>query len=782
MAPAPFRSGTGRGAALLLITLTAPARAEGDAGGPVYETVVTAATPIHGSGLPLDHIPSNVQTGDGAEIAAQGSLDVSEHLARAFGSVFVNATQNSPLQPDLQYRGFLASPLLGAPQGMSVYLDGMRLNEPFGDTVNWDLIPTNAIASINLMPGSNPLFGLNTLGGALSLETRTGFSAPGVGAHLAGGAVGRRIAAFEGGQHGDHFGLFVAASTVKEDGWRDFSPSSALSAFATGSYLGTSGHLELSLAVADTDLTGNGAAPAQLLRQDRKAVFTHPDQTKNQLALATLRGGREMGPSLRISGSTYYRHTSTATLNGDSADWRRCETPGLTTFVCGGDRDDPSGGKEVPVVDGQGRKVPFDATYPYDGGNNRTRIYQDGFGAAAQLALETPVLGHENHLFAGAAIDLGFARFSSGAELARLSSTRGTLGSDIVDPGSRVGVNTTTRTLGLFASEILAIRHDLYLTLSGRFNTSHLSLEDQIGDDLDGEHSFARFNPSLGLSYQPRAWLGVFGNYSEAARNPTPLELTCANADAPCRLPNDFVADPPLAQVVARTMELGVRGRWSFGATSLSYDAAAFRTRSSHDILFISAGPLVNTGYFANVGQTERQGLETNIGGSLRLARLRSTLSWSLHYTLLDATFRSAFKAPSAHHPDAVDGSIDVEVGARLPTVPRHLAKGSLTWTFRDRLRVGGDLMAQSDQILRGDEANLLSPLPGFAIVDLRAQLGLSQAASVFVRLTNVLDTRYSTFGALGDATRVLGAAYDSPRFLGPAAPRAFFAGTDLRY
>jgi hypothetical protein len=143
---------------------------------PKYETVLTVATPLHGSGLPREEVPANVQTVTAAQLAAQHSLDLSAYLGDAVGSVHVNDVQSNPLQPDLQYRGFLASPLLGAPQGLSMYLDGVRLNEPFGDTINWDLIPANAIGSVNVIPGSNPIFGLNTLGGALSIESKNGFS------------------------------------------------------------------------------------------------------------------------------------------------------------------------------------------------------------------------------------------------------------------------------------------------------------------------------------------------------------------------------------------------------------------------------------------------------------------------------------------------------------------------------------------------------------------------------------------------------------------------------
>ena len=55
-----------------------------------------------------------------------------------------------------------------------MFQDGVRINEPFGDGVNWDLIPNPAIATITLMPGSNPVFGLNTLGGAISITTKNG--------------------------------------------------------------------------------------------------------------------------------------------------------------------------------------------------------------------------------------------------------------------------------------------------------------------------------------------------------------------------------------------------------------------------------------------------------------------------------------------------------------------------------------------------------------------------------------------------------------------------------
>lgn len=135
--------------------------------------------PLPSLNLTLEQIPAPVQTAGSADIDASGALDLSDFLNRRFTGVFVNETQGNPFQRDLNYRGYTASPLLGTPQGLSIYMDGVRLNQPFGDVVSWDLIPRQAIGSATLMPGSNPLFGLNTLGGALAIQTKDGRSSPG---------------------------------------------------------------------------------------------------------------------------------------------------------------------------------------------------------------------------------------------------------------------------------------------------------------------------------------------------------------------------------------------------------------------------------------------------------------------------------------------------------------------------------------------------------------------------------------------------------------------------
>jgi len=652
----------------------------------------------------------------------------------------------------------------------------VRLNEPFGDTLSWDLIPTEAIRSANLMAGSNPVFGLNTLGGALSLETKTGFSDPGAEVHLLGGSFGRRLLDAGLGGHGEHWGVFAAGRYFGEEGWRAFSPSRTASAFVATTYRNGESSAELALAGAATTLTGNGPAPRDLVAVDRRALFTYPDITDNSLFMAIARGERPVGAAVTLSGLAYYRASRIATTNGDQADWLACQAPALAGDTC---TADPATG-ETPVLDDGGNPIPFAA---YDAATNTTRTRQQGYGAAGQLAVGKPVAGRENHLFAGVSVNEGRANFTSASALAQLSPGREVVSSGIVDAASRVDVDSVTRDFGVYLSDTLSVRRDLFVTAAARFNLSSLSLTDLRGGSLSGDHDYHRLNPAVGVSYQPRPFVGGYAGYSESMRVPTPLELTCASETDPCRLPNGFISDPPLAPVVARTFEAGVRGRWKRERTTLDYVAAAFRTTNANDILFISSGAVANRGFFANVGDTRRQGIEASLQGRRRLGGSagNARIEWVLHYTYLDARFETAFSEPSAVHPEAIGGVLDVPEGARIPSVPAQNGKAVVTWFGARGVSVGLDAIVNSGQIYRGDEANLLPQVPGYLLINLRAAWQLARPLSVFAIVSNVFDAHYATFGALGDPTQVL-PMYTDPRFIGPGAPRAAWIGVDVNY
>ncbi|MGP1715949.1 MAG: TonB-dependent receptor domain-containing protein [Methylophilus sp.] len=265
--------------------------------------------PLPGLGLTKEEIPGNVQSISAKEIKEAHSLSLTDLMNRKLQSVTVNDYQGNPFQMDVQYRGFTAGPQIGTPQGLSVFLDGVRMNEPFGDVVNWDMLPMNALASVDVFPGSNPIFGLNTLGGAFALKTKDGFNNAGVDADVLTGSFGRKQLQVEGGWNNGTVGLFAAGNFFLEDGWRKNSPSKVNQLFTKASYRGDKIDLNLSALLVQTDLVGNGLVPSEMYERDRNGVFTSPDTTKNRLQQFQLSSSYFVNDTFSITGQIYRRNS-----------------------------------------------------------------------------------------------------------------------------------------------------------------------------------------------------------------------------------------------------------------------------------------------------------------------------------------------------------------------------------------------------------------------------------------------------------------------------------------
>ncbi|MEJ2467121.1 MAG: TonB-dependent receptor [Candidatus Thiodiazotropha sp.] len=753
---------------LLTATLCLTIASTGRAAESLQSIDVISSTPLHGVEIERNRLPMNTTIATDADIRQQQSLDLSSFLNQRFGSVFLNEAQNNPLQPDLYYRGFVASPLIGLPQGMSVYMDGVRINEPFGDTVNWSVIPESAIAGINLMSGSNPLFGLNTLGGALSVRTKNGFTHPGAEAELSGGAFGRWSTTASLGGSRDNLGYFVTGNYFEEDGWRDHSPSESKQLFGNLSWQGEAGSLDLTLSLSDSHLIGNGPLPKDLLEENREAIFTRPDITDQEASLLRLGGQRTVGENVILEGTLFYRNSKIDSLNGDDSDFEACADPLNAGFVCAED----DGAEEI-ALDQNGN--PIADTDAVDGATvNRSATDQDTLGFTLQSAILHPLAGRENQLIVGVAADHSEVDFSSSTELGSLDDSRQALGSGIFVEESFTEVETETNNLSFYLTDTWSVSERLALTLSGRWNRTEIELRDQIGTALNGDHRFSRFNPAAGLTYDLTPGINLYGGYSESNRAPTAMELTCADPDDPCRLPNAFLSDPPLEQVVAKTWEAGLRG----SRPGLSWHLGLFQTINRDDILFISAGALTNEGYFDNVGETRRRGIELSLSGSL----IDDRLDWFVNYTRLQATFEENFNIASPNNPYAVGGEIAVASGDRLPGLPENLLKAGLTYQLTSKLSLGTDLQYSSSLVMRGDEANLDDEIDGYTVVDLRGEYQLNDRLRIFAKIENLFDTEYETFGLYGQADEVLGPAYDNPRFLSPGSPRAFYAGIRVSF
>ena len=707
---------------------------------PTVEIVGT--TPLPGLGTPLRDVPANVQTLSSADLSHQRQTNLTDFLEQNPTGIASNAAQGNPFQPDINFRGFSASPLLGTPQGVSIFQDGVRVNEPFGDVVNWDLIPQGAIANMQLIPGSNPAFGLNTLGGAVAIYTKSGAEYPGGGVDVSAGSFGRRTAEFEWGGSRGPIDYFLTGNIFDDAGWAQHNPSKVRQYFGKIGYQTEKSDFDLSFTGADNTLQGTQTLPLSFFDDIRQA-YTFPDQNRNKLAFLTAKGSHFVTDAALLGGNLYYRHYENDSISSN-------------------------------VNDG------FDAD-GIQATNDAAAIDQNGYGGGIQLALTTHPAGLRNQLTLGATADVASARFSQSSQDAQFTADRNTIGID--DFTLQTDADTDTHYYGAFVADTLNLNRWWTLTASGRYNYTRVRIEDRTGESplLNGESAFSRFNPAIGVNFNPTPNLTAYASYNEGVRAPTAIELTCADPNAPCKLPNDFLADPPLHEVVSKTFEVGARG--SLGSAS-RWTASVFRTRLGNDIEFISSGAgATNAGYFANVGTTRRQGVELGLETRLKPVAL------AVHYTLLDATFQSSFSESSPANSSADEnGVIQVIPGARIPANPRHVVKIRADWEVTSRLSVGANLLTSAGSYARGDENNqdVNGQLPGYTVLNLDGHFLVSKSFEVFARVNNVLDRRYSNFGVVGQnfftgPGRTFGPAAGvdpvNEQFRGPGAPIGAWIG-----
>ena len=754
---------------------------------------VLGVTVLPGLDLPRDQVPAAVQTATGADLARSQAVDLSQFLNRRLGGVHLNEMQGNPVQPDVNYRGFTASPLLGTAQGLSVYLDGVRLNQPFGDVVSWDLIPKSAIASVTLMPGSNPLFGLNTLGGALAVGTKDGQKNPGTQLTLSGGSHGQAALGFEtGASRADGKHWFVTGQKLKDGGWRAGYPSDIGQLFGKWGMPAGDARLTLSAALAETDLSGSGLQEQRLLAQDYRSVYSRPDITRNRAALLNLVLTQAMSDHLTLTGQAYARRLGTRTLNGDVNDRAldqaayQPNSAEQAALLAAGYSGPPLAGESAantpfPKWRCIANALRLDAPAEQCNGLiNRSATQQTQVGLSAQMSGQQRLAGLAHRWVAGAALDISRVHFTQGSELGYLNPDHTITGvgafGDGVSGGevaglpydTRVDLSARTRSWSLLASDSVTLAPGAHLTLAGRYNRSTVANRDAItpgggSGSLDGDHVFARFNPALGLSFAASPALTLYAGANQGSRAPSAVELGCADPDKPCKLPNAMAGDPPLRAVVTTTLEAGLRGR---GAGGLAWNVGLFRADNRDDILFV-ADNAAGYGYFKNFGATRRQGLEAGLQSTLAGARIGA------HYTWLDATFRSqellggasnsSNDAAQAGFP-GVDGNILVRAGQRIPLLPRHLLKLFAEVPLGAGLTLSADMTAVAQSSARGNENGQHQPdglhylggaaSPGYAVQNLGAEWQPASPAwrglTLFAQVNNLLNRRYSTAAQLG--------------------------------
>ena len=710
------RTGWGAASAAALFLATAPAWAQAQQN-PATEldlprVEVIGTTPLPGIGLPPEEVPANVQALSADQIRATRAVDAAGAISRSLGSANISDTQGNPFQTDLNFRGFTASPVLGTPQGVSVFVDGVRANEAFGDTVNWDLIPRNAIAHISVIPGSNPLFGLNALGGAVAVMTKGGFEYPGTAVDATVGSFGRRSVAFETGGHGTSTDYFVAATAFDQRGWADRSSSRVQQGFAKTGYQDDRTDIDFSFTFADNRLQGAQTLPRSWLDTPTQD-YSWPDIQTDRMSLLNLKGSRYLTDRLLLGADVYYRFVDTGVFNSNVN----------SSFV-------------APAAPGD-----------YPASNALNGIQERRPGGSLQATWLGDVAGHKNTLVAGGSVDRGAVDFTQSQQDAPVDPARGT-----ISPFPAVlttHLSSTNTYAGLYGTDTFALSPRTFWTVSGRQNRALIDLNDRLGTALNGHHDYSRFNPATGITFNPWPTLTAYAAYNEGMRAPTAVELSCADRTAPCSLPNAFSSDPDLKPVVSRTFEIGARGR----AGAVKWRLSGFDTRLRDDIQFISSqGGAVSAGYFQNVGSTRRRGLESGIDARAG----RWTLG--LQYSLVDATFRTPLilnsPANSTALPLTCAGCTDIAVlpGDRIPGIARNVVKFSADWRIGARWSASTLLTGQSGTYARGDENNRdrNGPLPGFFVLDAEARYRPAHHWELAVRADNLFNRSYATFGQLG--------------------------------
>lgn len=793
---------------------------------------VFANTPIGQADIPADKVPVPVQGVTAQQIQDTNALDLADTLNKRINGVYVNENQNNPFQPDVNYRGYTASPLLGTPQGLSVYLDGVRQNQPFGDVVSWDLIPTIAIQDVELIPGANPVYGLNSLGGALAVHTKDGINNPGLNIQATGGSYGRRAVQGEYGganKHGLHW--FVGGNLYHEDGWRQFSPTSVRQSFAKLGYVFGTTTLALSGTYSQNQLTGNGTQDFRALTKQYNSVYTTPDTTWNHNPSLTFNATHELTSHLGLSGNGYFRYIRGNTTNGDinndsfdqslytlsAADIAALRAAGYAGFPVTGNATTQPFPYWRCIAQGLEKGEPGEKC---TGIITNTSNKQHNYGLSGLVTYRTT----HNRFAAGAAWDHSSLTYQQGSQLGYLNPDGRTVtgiptfadGSTSVDDlplDTRVYLHGIINTPSLYATDTVTLG-EWAITASGRYNHNTVDNRDRLPSSrargsLTAVNSFQRFNPAIGATYSPGRRYTFYADYSEGNRTPTSIELGCADPNFPCNLPNALVSDPPLDQVVSRTVEAGVRSR---DEGRVQWSAGFFRGQNSNDLLFI-ASQQTGFGYFTNFGSAIRKGIEASIGYHRRPA------DFGVGYTFLTATYGASGEVNGGSNSsngagqdgfEGLDGDITITPGNRLPQTPQHIFKFNADYRPTTKAMVAFNVVSTSGSFARGNENNQHRPdgvyylgvgsTDAYAVANLGGRYQISSHLQLFLQMNNLFNTHYATAAQLGttpyDANGVFtprpfpSVRFDgetryplrNTTFLSPGAPFTVFGGLRVSF
>jgi iron complex outermembrane receptor protein len=722
-------------------------------------------------------VPAAVHVVDAREIADSRKFNIGEALQRAAPGIAINDVGGNPSFPEVDYRGFNASPYAGVPQGIAVFQNGVRINEMWGDTVNWDLIPSVAIDRVAIETG-NPLFGLNAIGGAITLDMKNGFTWQGAELDLRGGSFNRRQGAFQYGRQLGDFAVYGAGEALGDHGYRYFSGSQIKRFYGDIGYRAENAEIHANVTLGSNRFGASGPAPVEMVAANKSATYTTPQTYKNQVMMFDLNGQFQLNPTTKLLGDIHYRGYNQARVDGNTTDFQ-CD--GGQAFCTAGDGQ-PTG---VPNFFNTGSEyIPGPAL----GAIDRTWTKISTLGFTTQINNTDKILGFPNKFTIGVNLEHGYTGFKANQELGVINPNFTVTGFNYFTNEAGAGIapvnlNVSNYYLGAYALDSLDLTDKLTATGGLRYNRASVQMYDNMGTALNATHVFDHINPMGGLTYKITPQIAAFASYSVANRAPTPLELGCSDPSRPCVIDSFLVSDPPLKQVTSNTIDLGLRGGFRPAEAlpdflgvlpgALQWSAGIYRTNVFNDILSIPS-QIVGRGYFANAGNTVRQGVEL----SARYSHER--LSAYANYTLTDAYFNSQNFLGSPNNPAALaagSSAILVNPGASLPSIARHRFKAGVDYSMTPKWKVGGDFVYASGPYLAGDWANQFGTLSPYGILNLRTSYDVTPFVQLYALIENATNTRARSFGTFFQTDAINFANFYNPKMVSVGPPTAFYAG-----
>ena len=740
---------------------------------------VVSSTPLLGSGVDADRVPAATQVLGTAQIDRTNIPSLTSAILENVPSATVNDTSGNIFQPDILFRGFTASPVAGTAEGLAVYVNGARFNDPFGDTVNWDLIPSVAIQSVNV-EASNPVYGLNALGGSVNVQMKNGFTYDGADLTAYGGSYDRGAGILQYGHQSGDFAVYAAGEVTHDGGFRQTQASDIYRLYTDLGWRNGPAEVHLSIDAADNTLGNPGASPVQELNADLSGIFTGPNEVYNKYVGINLNGSYALSDSASVQAVAYFQNLTQRVSNGATSDAQACGD-GIDA-ICNDDGSlaTTTGGAVIP---------------DFLNGGVYSNLVLEGlethaYGGSVQFTDDAPVFGRTNHFVAGGSFDGSDSVFNADTLIGGFTNdgTQLFVGPpDYVFDEPSEGVNpvkvaTETRDYGVFFADVLNLAPGLDLSLNGRFNNAQINLYDKMGTALDGQHTYNRFNPEAGLTYSILPGLQIYGSYTEANRAPTPTELSCASAANPCSLLNFFIGDPNLKQVVARTFEGGFRGHVAdVQGGKITWSADYYHTMDADDLIFETDLNNPNLAYYTNAGRTLRQGVEAE------LHYTTPRLHVSLGYAFTDATFRTPLLLGSDSNPYSdANGNEQVEPGDHIPGIPENRGTIVVEYQLTDRWSVGGSSILAGSQYRFGDEANLDKQVGGYVLVNLDTSYRITDNITLFGVINNITNRRYDTYGTYGPVDEVpfpnTPGGVTNPRTASPGEPLNGYGGVKVTF